>query len=387
MDALSAPGPDGFSGRFFQRCWEIMGRDVIIVVQDFFHSGMVAPSLNSNFIVLIRKIRDSITVDQFRPIMLGNFLFKISSKILANRGTVKNLKSVMLAFRVYARISSLQSLVGMQISQLPFSCLGVPLFKGKPRKVILMPIADKILSKFAKWKGKSLSLAGRATLIRSVITDSFVHSFMVYKWPAFLTKMVTKKIRNFLWTGSCEECKLVGVAWNRCCRPYALGGLGLKDLALLNDSLLRKLTWKLITSNNFPFTFLRKRYIRQLQEPQGGKSVDLRVALSLVWHSVYDANSLGIGCMRNCVDDLLILHRFGLCGRPGKALVIKSVVWSPLTLCGSRSDHVTWRVRQAWQCCLHQILHMEFQVSHIFRKGNQVADALSKNALGLSSYS
>ncbi|KAK3194054.1 hypothetical protein Dsin_025364 [Dipteronia sinensis] len=33
--------------------------------------------------------------------------------------------------------------------------------------------------------------------------------------------------------------------------------------------------------------------------------------------------------MRNCVDDLLILCRFGLSGRPGKALVIMSVVWSP----------------------------------------------------------
>ena len=32
--------------------------------------------------------------------------------------------------------------------------------------------------------------------------------------------------------------------------------------------------------------------------------------------------------MRNCVDDLLILRRFSLSGHPGKAPVIKSVVWS-----------------------------------------------------------
>ena len=46
---------------------------------------MVAPSLNSYFIVVLPKIRDSLTVDQFCPIMLDNFLFKVSSKILANR--------------------------------------------------------------------------------------------------------------------------------------------------------------------------------------------------------------------------------------------------------------------------------------------------------------
>ena len=63
----------------------------------FFLSGVVAPGLNFNFIVLISKMRDSIIVDQFRPIVLGNFLFKISSKILADR----------LA-QVAARIVSLQ---------------------------------------------------------------------------------------------------------------------------------------------------------------------------------------------------------------------------------------------------------------------------------------
>ena len=43
------------------------------------------------------------------------------------------------------------------------------------------------------------------------------------------------------------------------------------------------------------------------------KAVDFRSALSLVWRAVFDANRLEIGCMRNCVDDLLILHCFDLC--------------------------------------------------------------------------
>ncbi|KAK3198376.1 hypothetical protein Dsin_021791 [Dipteronia sinensis] len=52
-------------------------------------------------------------------------------------------------------------------------------------------------------------------------------------------------------------------------------------------------------------------------------------ALSVMWRSVYAANHLGIGCIRDCVDDLLILHQFGLSGRPGKAPVIRGMVWSP----------------------------------------------------------
>ncbi|KAK2637423.1 hypothetical protein Ddye_032215 [Dipteronia dyeriana] len=137
-----------------------------------------------------------------------------------------------------------------------------------------------------------------------------------------------------------------------------------------------------------------------------------------VWCSVYNVNRLGIDCMRNCVDDLLNLYRFGLCGRLGKASIIKSVVRSPPTPgwikvntngaalgspgvggCGDvfrtcRSfakacfavplGQVTWRVCQDWQRCLHQISNIEFQVSHIFREGNQETNALSKHDMGLS---
>ncbi|KAI9157100.1 hypothetical protein LWI28_016974 [Acer negundo] len=61
-----------------------------------------------------------------------------------------------------------------------------------------------------------------------------------------------------------------------------------------------------------------------------GKSVDFKSILSLVWYAVSEANCLDIGYMRNCMDDLLILHRFGLQGRLSKASMIKSVIWSPL---------------------------------------------------------
>ena len=60
--------------------------------------------------------------------------------------------------------------------------------------------------------------------------------------------------------------------------------------------------------------------------------MDFRSALALVRRAVSDANHLEIGCMRNCVDDLLILRRFGLRGHPAKASVIKSVIWSPSAL-------------------------------------------------------
>ena len=85
MDAASAPGLDGFSSRFYKNCWDVVGSDVVLAVQDFFITGVIFLGLNSSFIILLPKLRESISVDQFRPIVLSNFLFKISSKILADR--------------------------------------------------------------------------------------------------------------------------------------------------------------------------------------------------------------------------------------------------------------------------------------------------------------
>lgn len=35
-----------------------------------------------------------------------------------------------------------------------------------------------------------------------------------------------------------------------------------------------------------------------------------------------------------------------------------------------------WQLRVLWKNCIHQILLMNFRSSHIFREGNQIADAL-----------
>lgn len=81
-----------------------------------------------------------------------------------------------------------------------FNYLAVPMFKGKPKVNHLKPIADKIVPHFDAWQGRVFSYVGRVCLINYVITSSFVHSFMVYKWPADLLNSMQKSIKNFIWT-------------------------------------------------------------------------------------------------------------------------------------------------------------------------------------------
>ncbi|KAL8474055.1 hypothetical protein ACS0TY_030778 [Phlomoides rotata] len=84
---------------------------------------------------------------------------------------------------------------------LPFDYLGVPIFRGTPRVHHLSRLVDSVIYKFSRWKGSTLSLAGRKCLINSVIAASLVHSMMVYHWPHSLLKKVDTAMRNFLWKG------------------------------------------------------------------------------------------------------------------------------------------------------------------------------------------
>ena len=85
MHPLKAPGPDGFSGIFFKHYWKIVGSQVVTVVQSFFREGWLLSQMNHTFITLIPKKQGANNFNQFRPISLCNFYYKIISKILVNR--------------------------------------------------------------------------------------------------------------------------------------------------------------------------------------------------------------------------------------------------------------------------------------------------------------
>jgi hypothetical protein len=85
MHPLKAPGPDGLPGLFFKHYWPIVGDQIVAAVQSFFRFGSLLPQMNHTFITLIPKRIGACNFNQFRPISLCNFYYKIISKILVNR--------------------------------------------------------------------------------------------------------------------------------------------------------------------------------------------------------------------------------------------------------------------------------------------------------------
>ncbi|XP_019425141.1 PREDICTED: uncharacterized protein LOC109334024 [Lupinus angustifolius] len=394
MNGDGAPGPDGFSGCFYQHFWDIVHHEVCSSVNQFFTHGWILTNLNSNSVVLIPKTEGADKLEDFRPITLANFQFKIITKVLADRlasiatkiispqqrgfikerkiqdciciaseainllehkafggnlaikldikkafdtmdwtflldtlkafgfnhkfcnwikailhsarlsilinghsadvlsrgisklrldnrlstisgpksihttshvlyaddilifckGVKMELMSLKKLVMVYAQASGqeiniakckfyagnfsarkkdlIASWLGFHAGSIPFNYLGVPLFKGRPKRIHLQPIADRILKK--------------NVILERVLSIYYGH--------------VDKGIRNFIWAGDIKKRKIVTVAWSKVCSPILDGGLGLRSVKLMNKASLLKLAWEMRTSSQEWALLFRDRF-------------------------------------------------------------------------------------------------------------------------------
>jgi exonuclease III len=85
MHPDKAPGPDGFTARFFQHCWEIIKSDLTKMIRKSQASSKLGGSTNSAFLTLIPKEKGALSFSRFRLISLYNTSYKILTKVIVNR--------------------------------------------------------------------------------------------------------------------------------------------------------------------------------------------------------------------------------------------------------------------------------------------------------------
>jgi hypothetical protein len=78
-------GPDGWTVKFFSHFFDLVGGDLLEMVEETRTKGLSAGRLNSTFLALIPKVNKPHTFGDYRPISLCNICYKIITKIIANR--------------------------------------------------------------------------------------------------------------------------------------------------------------------------------------------------------------------------------------------------------------------------------------------------------------
>lgn len=104
-----APGPDGFIGNFFKKCWSFINLDLLAAMNQM-HSlkGKHWKLLNSATIVLLPKKNEAVDAKDYRPVSLMHSAAKILCKLLANRLAPELSKLVSAGQSAFIRGRSIQ---------------------------------------------------------------------------------------------------------------------------------------------------------------------------------------------------------------------------------------------------------------------------------------
>ncbi|GJY24271.1 RNA-directed DNA polymerase, eukaryota, reverse transcriptase zinc-binding domain protein [Tanacetum coccineum] len=88
IEDSKAPGPDGYTARFYKSAWSIIGKEVCQTVKDFFLNGKLLGEVNATLISLVPKIPTPDKVSDFRPIACCNVMYKCIRELTKGKAKV-----------------------------------------------------------------------------------------------------------------------------------------------------------------------------------------------------------------------------------------------------------------------------------------------------------
>ncbi|KAG2685838.1 hypothetical protein I3760_10G144400 [Carya illinoinensis] len=140
--------------------------------------------------------------------------------------------------------------------------LGVNIVEGRVAFSYMEDLVNKIRNKVSGWKTRLLSAGGKLILLKHVLLSLPIYLLSVVQVPKSVLNSINRILSNFFWGESDGSPKRKWCAWNKICKPIKEGGLGVRDLEEVQNSLHMKFAWKIITENSLWAQFFRGKYVK-----------------------------------------------------------------------------------------------------------------------------
>ncbi|XP_058756083.1 uncharacterized protein LOC131629310 [Vicia villosa] len=139
-------------------------------------------------------------------------------------------------------LEATSSFLSCKVGSFPFKFLAVRV-GDNPRKLSMWKELIMMLRKrWCVWRASHLSMAGRVVLINSILNAISIYSLSFYKAPKKVLNEVRSIQSKFIWTGGDLKKLINWVCWYTVCKTREEGGLGVKNVEIMNVALLSK--WK-----------------------------------------------------------------------------------------------------------------------------------------------
>jgi zinc-binding in reverse transcriptase len=205
-----------------------------------------------------------------KPIYTGcrNCLIYVDDTLIFVKPTAHQLNLLKLLLDTFGNISGLKinmqnsellvtSMTSHQVQQLanliqcksatfPLKYLGLPLSDKRIPRQYFKQLIDGIQDALPGWQAEYLSLAGKGVLVNAVLSAKTVYFMSLYLLPKWVIKAIDNIRRRFLWHGhKCDDKKpMCLINWGIMTMSKHNGGLGIRDLHVMNQSLLAKWMWQ-----------------------------------------------------------------------------------------------------------------------------------------------